>query len=560
MRRPQFFGIGWPKSGTNSLTKAFQCLGLHTLHTGGYRYHHPHAPQPDQIVANVKNGADDPFENLADWIEQFDAALDWPMHIAWRKLLECDPNSKFIVTYDTPQTIAWSCIRHDWRNRVQNNAAAFSTNYEALIKQITAHYDAVFAAALEHPQRFILLAQTDSCAHKWRALCALTKSDCDSVKIAGNFPPWPREFRHEDEIFLPPKPDKVIEACSSSPLPDIAPTAAPKKTLSLKSQPSPPAASFLFGDQRRAVFGPSSAADNFAVITCHWNPANWQSIRRNYQRFLHEMDWWGAPVFSAEIAYEGQTWASEATTFKISGTDANLVWQKERLLNYIVERLPEKYTKIAWIDADAIFLDPFWIEKTKTVLDEYPLVQLWHKWYSAGQHGELVDALISVGHMGRRYKAKQSWSPGGAWAGVRDLFPIYDRHVVGSGDALCLEGWLGANYAQTQHCMTDAMRRHFESWALAAHAKTNGRVTTMLFDALHLYHGARKNRHYYERSQQITAAEFDPAKHVCVDENGLLAWTAAAPASLVQQSREYFTSRLEDDAEIPSTANLLTRK
>jgi hypothetical protein len=289
--------------------------------------------------------------------------------------------------------------------------------------------------------------------------------------------------------------------------------------------------------------------DDFAVITTHYNPAGWRSIRRNYRRFLHEMEWWRVPVFSAEIAFAGQDWASDRTWLKIRGNENNVLWQKERLLNLLVEQLPAQFTKIAWIDADMLYVDPFWVEKTKKALERRVVVQLWNKWHCAGPDGAIVESLTSVGENAQDYLNNRAWCPGGAWAAHRHVFPLYDYHVIGSGDMACLEAWTGIYNTEQSRCAaqySEKMREHVHAWAATAYEKVKGDIGAVPFDAIHLFHGSRRDRKYNTRWDPMTDRNFDPATHVRIDGNGLLSWTAEAPLAFITHLTDYFLSRFED--------------
>lgn len=284
-----------------------------------------------------------------------------------------------------------------------------------------------------------------------------------------------------------------------------------------------------------------------AVVTCHFNPANWRNSADNYRRFLHEMRWWGLPVFSAEVAYEGQGFQTSDAFLQIRATSQNILWQKERLLNLVVESLPKTYDSVAWIDADVIFLDRHWVRRTLESLATCPVVQLWSRWHCADHAGSVGEVLTSVGPGGERYMAGGPVSPGGAWAARRSVFPLYDLHIVGSGDAMALEAWLGLKHSRCMQRMNDAMRADYTAWADDAHAKVRGKIGCLPGDAMHLFHGTRQDRKYVERWDPVIASEFDPVKHVRVGSNGLLEWTPTAPPDLVRFVAQYFLQRREDE-------------
>lgn len=289
-----------------------------------------------------------------------------------------------------------------------------------------------------------------------------------------------------------------------------------------------------------------------AVVTCHWNPAGWESLRRNYARFRHEMLWWNIPTFAVELAYDGQQFASKPRlgtniqTWRLQAGDQHRLWQKERLINYVVERLPEQYDQVAWIDADVLFLDHRWPSRVTQLLEQHPVVQLWDQWHCTDHAGRVGEVLKSVGRNAERYGGGKA-SPGGAWAARRSVFPIYDRHIVGSGDAMCLEAWIGQRDSTCMKRSTPAMREHYAAWAVTASEKVQGDIGVLPGHAVHLYHGSRASRQYVDRWKPVIEAGYDPATHVTVDGSGLLAWTDAAPPALREWVSQYFSTRREDD-------------
>lgn len=289
-----------------------------------------------------------------------------------------------------------------------------------------------------------------------------------------------------------------------------------------------------------------------AVVTCHWNPAGWENLRRNYLRFRHEMLWWGLPTYCVELAYDGQEFASRPRlgtnieTWRIQAGDQHRLWQKERLVNLVVERLPDSIDAVAWIDADVLFLDRQWPDRVAGLLEHHPVVQLWDSWHCTDHAGRVNEVLRSVGDGGKRYIAKAA-SPGGAWAARRDVFPLYDRHIVGSGDAMMVEAWIGQERSTCMGKSTRAMAMHYAAWSDEAYAKVRGDIAVLPGHAVHLYHGTRARRQYVDRWQPVIDAGYDPATHVEVDGSGLLAWTASAPPQLVSWVGQYFATRSEDE-------------
>ena len=89
------------------------------------------------------------------------------------------------------------------------------------------------------------------------------------------------------------------------------------------------------------------------AITSYFNPVGFDHCWSNYQIFREYLD---VPLATAELSFGGD--------FVLKDSDADIVlrlkaedvmWQKERLLNLIVQCLPEECDQVAWIDCDIIF-------------------------------------------------------------------------------------------------------------------------------------------------------------------------------------------------------------
>jgi hypothetical protein len=293
---------------------------------------------------------------------------------------------------------------------------------------------------------------------------------------------------------------------------------------------------------------------NLAVITSYFNFAGWKSIEHNYLRFTKEMEWWGVPYFAAEIAVssEKNKNASFLTpayiTVAIRPEEKQyILWQKEQLLNLIVQNLPSRYDAIAWIDADVIFTDRYWYQRTIDALATKPVVQMYRQWHFSGSDGELCLSGHSVGENGEFYR-KGKGHPGGAWAARRGLFPLYPFHVLGGGDTLAVESWLNIEKSYLQKQMSPDWLANYKPWYEHQHRLVNGEIGMLRSDALHLYHGSRNNRLYSTRSRWLQEANYSPKDHANLADNGLVQWTSQVPEQLKSRVYQYLTlDRKEDE-------------
>lgn len=298
---------------------------------------------------------------------------------------------------------------------------------------------------------------------------------------------------------------------------------------------------------------PTKPPTKLAVISCLFNFGNYQNIVDNYLRFKHEMRWWGVPFYDivaiTDQQYKQISHSNPYLTVRVDPTNnpKTVLWQKEHLLNLVERALPKRYDAIAWVDADILFLNRNWYRNTLDALQTKPVVQMWRQWHFVGGAGELTLTGQSVGEDGSNYLKKKG-HPGGAWAARREIFPLYPYHVVGGGDTLAVDAWLGLRNTFAQNQMSIDWLTDYTDWADNQFAMVGGNIGTLQSDCMHLYHGDRKNRLYSERSMWLKKNGFDPNKHLTTDESSLLRWSNQAPPNLVSLIYGYLNGdRQEDD-------------
>ena len=293
---------------------------------------------------------------------------------------------------------------------------------------------------------------------------------------------------------------------------------------------------------------PPAAPRRLAVITCYFNPCGYRSLRENYLRFINDLRFFRLSLFVAEVAYNGERFVDDSAFLCLRAGPEHIMWQKERLLNLLVERLPEEFDAVAWIDADALLLDSAWPQKALRALEHYPAVQLFEKWHFTDMNGRIDRTKAGVGHLGQWMlkHGRGAAAPGGAWAAHREIFPLYDAHILGGGDSALLETWLAMDGSFVAGTMSRSYQRHYARWQRQTRQKIRGKVSCLPGEVAHLYHGSHLNRRYTERHQILSRHGFNPLRHIRIDEQGLHAWTDEAPAALQTEVSEYFLARHED--------------
>jgi hypothetical protein len=213
-------------------------------------------------------------------------------------------------------------------------------------------------------------------------------------------------------------------------------------------------------------------------------------------------------------------------------------------LNVIVPLLSERFTKIAWVDCDLLWLRRGWLWEASRLLEEWPVVQCFSDliWETKdGRPGKLRPGFARSNQPG-------SWNPtcpGGAWAARRELWSrfggLYDCYPWGGADEMAAAAFNAAKECKFVIEINPACRLDYLRWARPVMAWTEGRIGMVESAVRHLWHGEREHRNYHHRHQLM--ARFDPERDLTVNVDGLWEWGERV---CQREFAAYFAGRRED--------------
>lgn len=271
----------------------------------------------------------------------------------------------------------------------------------------------------------------------------------------------------------------------------------------------------------------SIAVDGAAIITPHFNPSGFNRLDETLREWL--------PTMPPGVIVE-----------RGDGTALNAMWQKERLINRAIGRLPAGVRYVVWCDHDLVFERADWLVQACQMIDSgHHAVQPFDtiKYLDRnGQSERTARGAASVTLQG----GSPSTGPGGCWVASREWLDsiggIYDRAVVGGGDAVWFEG-VAKRWTRYRERQGKPASDHAQEWIDSIGAVRMGFVAGVV---RHLWHGDFSNRQYVSRDAILKRWEFAPGRHVEIDSSGLLAWAEAAPQGLRDDVADYFDGRRED--------------
>ena len=293
--------------------------------------------------------------------------------------------------------------------------------------------------------------------------------------------------------------------------------------------------------------------NDLTVVSVFFNPAQFKQPIKNFELYAENLYKNNIPLITVGLDF-GDKSCGVKTDYKLKSH--SIMWQKECLINYALERVKTKY--FAWVDADLLFPDG-WYEQTLEKLEINNIVQLFkrvvylpkgHTVYT-GERIQLLQGIIW------QYKTHKNWlkrrlvkdlnfaAPGFAWAAHTSLFPngLYDKCISGSGDTFLCDLLLGSERLHSYFGkMTDRMKEDRE---LFKNSLDEFKFDYLPIEIHHLQHGELKNRNYTDRHDILKKYEFDPQKDI-IKVDGVYEWATNKPG-LREELKNYFSERKEDE-------------
>jgi hypothetical protein len=239
----------------------------------------------------------------------------------------------------------------------------------------------------------------------------------------------------------------------------------------------------------------------------------------------------------------------------------SVLWQKERLLNVVLRRLPSNCRNVASMDTDILFEDTSWLLAASEALKRYPVIQLFESVIRLPKgHVDFRGQGDCFRSFASKYKAspgceKLGWYKHGhtgfAWAAQRRLLDacgFFDLCLSGVGDHVMSHGFVGDWYSKCVDNLVglgSPLHSAFRSWARVAYQATEGKLGSIPGRILHLWHGDAKNRRYLQRAHELRRFEFSPSRDLLIDESGCWSW-ANGNVKLQDWAARSFADRRED--------------
>lgn len=279
-------------------------------------------------------------------------------------------------------------------------------------------------------------------------------------------------------------------------------------------------------------------------ICSYFNFTNNNLRKQLYIDFRKNFD---HPLITIEIALDKHNFFIE-DSHKILANSSNLLWQKERSFNIILEDLSDKYDKIVWVDTDIIFHNDNWLNELDKALDQHLMVQSFESVFERENSNNKGLNANSWAKCFNDYKKNNIEIPeyyalGLSWGINRSCIHhgFFDQHILGSNDALQIIAILGDcfNNQLFKNC-TPGLIQSWINYSKQIPYYPSYDIGYCSGKVEHMYHGQTYHRGYQTREKLLAQHNFDPNKHIELDSNRLY---KTRDDNLLQAIQEYFQSR-----------------
>lgn len=274
---------------------------------------------------------------------------------------------------------------------------------------------------------------------------------------------------------------------------------------------------------------------SLAVITTMFNCKPNSFRHKHYKTFMENIG--KVPVFTVELAFDNYPFILNPNDNILQLRSGTWIWQRDRILNKLLEIIPEKYNVIAAVDADILFHDSKWATKTEKMLEDCYVGQMWNTCYHSVEHINPDKGMVN--------RDKGIVHTGYAWAYQRSFlkeFGFYDKMPVGGNDVLMTAAfchWYQHPYFKN---FSQLFINQFSKWGNAVAQKTQGEVGFLNSDITHLWHGEKKDRNYIGRLEFVK--DYDSETDLRVAENGCYEWATNKP-EMQANIAAYMKSRMD---------------
>jgi hypothetical protein len=291
---------------------------------------------------------------------------------------------------------------------------------------------------------------------------------------------------------------------------------------------------------------------DLAVILVYFNPAMSVRIIQNLLTVKHWLDRAKIPYFIGELAHYDNPFLFNAAPNICQFRSDSLMFYKENLIKAVEKIIPESFTKLFFMDADILYKDPAWYDVVSLTLDCYDACQPFQSAESLTLNYSIENKRVSI--LDAPLTEKFSWTKyhsGYCWAVTRQWYRRVapsDYVIIGGGDVMLYQ-YITKNIriecGKESNTLYGFITKHILETPLTSYRSCP-------LSIVHLNHGTRENRQYYNRSKNVVdiITDINPEYSIIDVTNrrsdGILEWKPEYRDLFNRYYSEFFSTRRDD--------------
>ena len=281
--------------------------------------------------------------------------------------------------------------------------------------------------------------------------------------------------------------------------------------------------------------------DDLAIGLVYFNANKSKRILMNYLYVVEKLKIANIPYYTMEV-YSDIPDLKDAFHIKTNF----ILFQKEHLCHLLEKRIPNKYTKIAFIDGDIVFDNPNWYNELSRKLDTFNIVQAFKKFIRLDiTYSKILDETLAFifrkefGNVSHVKNTRLGFNPGGAWGFQRDWFKkigFFQDDVIGASDTYSALSW---GITKDEYVYPEYIKKSIQEYKNKINkVPSSSYINTNIY---HLWHGPIMNK--YKTRKNIFKGIKDIKDVISTDSNGVY----VLKDKVLQKKFTRYFNRRDDD-------------
>lgn len=274
---------------------------------------------------------------------------------------------------------------------------------------------------------------------------------------------------------------------------------------------------------------------HFYVICVMFNPSRSRSRIKLYLNFKRQLEKMGVKLITIECTYENSPFTLTRQNYEphnIQVNTQNAFFQKERLINLALTKLPLDAKYVVWCDCEVEFLNPNWVNDTIKALNIFKIVQMFESVTILGENNEEIkrERSFSARLFDKIEMDKKDFEECVEYSGycwgfrvdiLKEIGGLYDLSPIGNCDTIMAYCLAKRTDEYVPNTLTDHFKDTIKDWQKKASAAFSTGIGFIPGEIRKHWSALRNDKKVYDRWDILQTNGYDPSRDLYSGENGI---------------------------------------